>query len=177
MDIKRINPWNWLRPEDGASHQLPVARWETADDSPLTQLHRDIDQMFDRVFNSFGFDAAWPSESRFLRPQVDVASSDQEYTVSVEVPGVEEKDIKLELTDDGLLTIRGEKKREEEHKDKDYHRVERIYGAFQRTLALPEDADRDAVEARFRNGVLTVRMPRKAEQKPQGRLIEIKSAA
>ena len=82
------------------------------------------------------------------------------------------KDVKLEIAND-ILTIRGENKHEKEEKDKNFHRVERSYGSFQRVLSLPEDADQDAVKATFKRGILTISMPRKAMPQADVRKIEI----
>ena len=92
---------------------------------------------------------------------------------------VEEGDVKLELAD-GVLTVSGEKKYEKEEKDEHYHSVERSYGSFRRVLSLPEDANADDIDAKFKNGVLTISVPRKEISKSEGgnvKQIEIKSAA
>jgi HSP20 family protein len=96
---------------------------------------------------------------------MDVAEADNELRVCVDLPGVEEKDIDVTLDDD-LLTIRGEKKSEQERGDKkeNYHLVERSYGSFQRSLRLPFHANPDEVKAAFENGVLTVTVPKSAQQ-------------
>src|SRR6185369_16147722 len=161
MDIKRLSPWNWLRHEEEQARNVPAQRIAPQMYSPLVQLHRDIDRMFDNVFPGVGWGRLMDVEDSLLRPNVDVSSTDKEYNITVEVPGIDEKDVKLELTNDGQLIIRGEKKQEKEQKDKNYHRVERSYGSFQRTLSLPEDANRDAIEASFKNGLLTITCPRK----------------
>ena len=110
-----------------------------------------------------------------LKPTLDLSATDKEYTIAVEIPGVDEKDVKLEIAND-ILTIRGEKKHEKEEKDKNFYRVERSYGSFQRVLSLPEDADQEAVKATFKRGVLTISMPRKAMPQTDVRKIEIKNA-
>lgn len=102
-----------------------------------------------------------------------IAADDKAYTIGVEVPGVEEKDLKLELSGD-TLTISGEKRHEAEEKEKNYYRMERSYGSFQRVLTLPEDADRDGVSATFKNGVLTIEIPRLAAATADVKRIEVK---
>ena len=111
-----------------------------------------------------------------LLPNVDIAATEKEYILTIEVPGVDEKDVKLELVG-GTLTIKAEKRQESEQKEKDFYRVECVYGSFQRTLTLPDDADPENVQASFKNGVLTIRLPRKALALPKGKLIEIKTTA
>lgn len=104
-----------------------------------------------------------------------LSATDTEYTVTAEIPGVDDKDVKLEIVDD-TLTIRGEKKQEKEEKEKNYYRLERSYGSFQRVLSLPDDVDQDGVKANFKKGVLTITLPRKALPKPEAKRIEIKAA-
>jgi len=181
MYIQKINPWNWFGHEDDQNKNLPTLRSTRQFYSPLTQLHNDLDHMFDSLLRGFDMPSveggqAHSQDNVVLRPKVDVTSTDKEYTITVEVPGVDEKDVKLELAADGLLTIQGEKKHEKEHKDKNVHRVERSYGSFQRTLSLPEDASQENVEAAFKNGVLTVTVPRKAVAETSTKRIEIKKA-
>jgi HSP20 family protein len=110
-----------------------------------------------------------------LRPTLDLGATDNAYTVSVEVPGVDEKDVKVEIANDAL-TIRGEKKQAIEEKDKNYYHMERSYGSFERVLSLPEDADQEGIAATFKNGVLKVTMPRIAAPQAHVKQIEIQSA-
>jgi HSP20 family protein len=113
-----------------------------------------------------------------LKPNVDIKESKKTYTITVEVPGVEENDITLELTN-GALTISGDKKHEKEEKDEHYHSVQRSYGFFKRVLSLPEDVNEDGIEAKFKNGVLTITLPRKEIVKPKDetKVINIQKAA
>lgn len=188
MSIKKLIPWNWFKKEEeNTGKPVPVQRASTEDQLPalsgsLTRFHQEINRLFDQAFR--GFDLAPFNFKRpllqhmsddMLRPTLDLGVTDKEYTISVEVPGVDEKGIKIEIADD-TLTIRGEKKQEKEDKDKDYYRMERSYGSFQRVLSLPEDADQNGVAATFKNGVLSVTMPRKAAPKTDVRQIEIQSA-
>ena len=111
-----------------------------------------------------------------LKPTLDLGATDNEYTITVEIPGVNEKDVKLEIVND-TLTIQGEKKYEDEDKGINYYRLERSYGSFQRTLSLPEDVDQNSVSATFNKGVLTIKMSRIAPPKANVRQIEVKAAA
>jgi HSP20 family protein len=101
--------------------------------------------------------------------------TDKEYSIAVEIPGVDQKDIKLEIVNDTLI-IHGEKKQVSEDKDKNYYRLERSYGSFQRVLSLPEDADQNGVKARFSKGVLTVTFPRKSVPASQVKEIEVSTS-
>jgi HSP20 family protein len=118
-----------------------------------------------------------------LAPRINVSETGKDMTVTVELPGVEEKDIEVSLSGN-QLTIKGEKKSEEEEKKKDekgrvFHRVERSYGAFQRTMTVPFDVEPDKVSAQFKDGVLTVSLPKpeSATDEPQARRIEVKRTA
>lgn len=181
MNIKKIVPSNWFSREE---NHLP-GQQDASSFGSLARLHQEMDRLFENAFRDFRLpsDFSLPSVKlghlfdNVLRPKVDVASTDKEYTVTVEIPGVDENDVKLELTQDGTLTIEGEKRQEKEQKDKNFHRVERSYGSFQRTLSLPEDADHESLNASFKNGVLTITCARKTVAEAPTRRIEIKKGA
>ncbi len=99
-------------------------------------------------------------------PVVDITEDESGYHIEVEVPGVEKGDLKVTV-ENGVLSIRGERKFEREEKDKKVHRVERSYGSFLRTFRVPEDADGEGVKAEFKNGLLTVVLPKAEEAKPR----------
>jgi len=106
-------------------------------------------------------------------PAVDVAETPQEYLLNVELPGVAKEDVKL-FVEDGVLCIEGERRREKEENDKRYHRVERAYGCFLRSFALPDDVDEQKLQADFKEGVLSVHLPKSEKSKP--RAIQVKAA-
>jgi len=189
MDIKRLAPWNWFKKEEEETgRSIPLQHRGTlhpavGQDHPLASFHREFDRLFEDLLLGFGRSplgvdlSGWPTMSRdLLKPTVDISSAEKAYTVTVEVPGVKEDDVQLELADD-TLTIRGEKKQENTAKDKRYYCVERSYGTFQRVLSLPEDVDQDGIQAAFKNGVLTITMPRRALLESKVRRIEVKKAA
>ncbi|WP_163339399.1 Hsp20/alpha crystallin family protein [Desulfopila sp. IMCC35008] len=185
MDIKKLAPWNWFKDEEESSTTtVPIARPESpaslieSSHHPMIQLHREMDRLFENAFRGFGmspYRTDFPSASLagFMKPQVDVAASDKEYTITVEVPGVNEKDVKVEIAGNAM-TIRGEKKQEKKEREKDYYCMERSYGSFQRILSLPDDADEEKVKAEFRKGVLNITIPRKALPQSEVKKIEIK---
>ncbi|WP_181443364.1 Hsp20/alpha crystallin family protein [Legionella pneumophila] len=185
MDIKKLAPWNWFKEEETQNKSVPISSTTGQNYiSPLSQLHQEIDRIFDNVLRSVGIpnldiDKTLPQSAQnlLLKPCIDIAATDKEYTITVEVPGVEEDHIKLELSNDTLIIIKGEKKHESEKKDKNIYRVERAYGSFQRVLSLPEDANQEDIKAQIKNGVLTITMPRKEVSKPKGKLIDIKKAS
>lgn len=188
MDIKKWIPWNWFKKEEeNAGKMVPVKRENAKEQShalahPLQQFHQEVDRLFDQAFRGFessqlGFDRPlFPHlADGMLKPTLDLGATDKEYTITVEIPGVNEKDVKLEIVND-TLTISGEKRQEKEEKNKNYYRMERSYGSFQRVLSLPEDADQENVKATFKKGVLTVTMARKALPGSDVKRIEVKTA-
>jgi len=106
------------------------------------------------------------------RPQIDVSGDDKHYEIKLDVPGMSESDLSIEVRDD-LLLISGEKREDSEDKGKHYYRVERSYGAFQRTLALPDDANADEIDARLEKGVLRLEIPRRESSAQKVRRIDI----
>ncbi len=149
---------------------------------PLLSLHREMNRLFDDVFRgsrSFAPPAAQGggTSAAAFNASMDVAETDKEVRVCVDLPGVDEKDIDVSLDND-VLTVRGEKKFEQEKGDDqtNYHFVERGYGRFQRSLRLPFQANPDEVKADFQNGVLTVTVPKSAQQ-ARSRRIQIQGAS
>jgi len=178
MNLQKLNPWNWFKHEETSGSDervIPVKRDENTAKlpaayesvaSPMMRLHQDIDRLFDEVFRGFGFAAPrlsaaanWP-ESGMIRPRLNISSDDSTYKISLEVPGLKESDISVEVKND-VLTIQGEINEEKEDKDRHFYRVERSYGSFQRTLALPDDANADEIQATMKDGVLNLLIPRR----------------
>jgi HSP20 family protein len=128
------------------------------EDNPFAVLRHEMDSLFDNFFRGFELE---PFEGRIgtFAPRMDVSESDKEITVTAELAGIDEKDIEVSLSDD-MLTIKGEKKEEKEDKGKDYYRMERSYGSFSRTIALPSEVQADKVDATFKKGVLKVTLPK-----------------
>jgi len=151
---------------------VPIQRGEYMQaQQPLTnmmQLHHEIDRLFDDAFRGFPSLSRSPLWGQMLndnfmqafRADVNVASDDGQYTITLEAPGLEQKDLSIELKDRTLF-IRGNKQQEQEENEKHFYRVERRYGAFERVLAIPDDANADEISATMKNGVLTVAIPRK----------------
>ena len=136
----------------------------------VTRLRREMDRLWDDYFGS-GRRALRPLPAEFA-PAVDVKETADQIVVKAEVPGMDAKDINISVTGD-VLTIKGEKKSEREEKEENYHLVERSYGSFSRSLAMPAAVDMDKIEAKYDKGVLTITCPKKEEVKPKA--IEIKS--
>jgi HSP20 family protein len=185
MNIKKLAPWNWFKKEENEAnvHAIPVKReFRNQVNSylpgTLQTFHDEIDRMFDNMFRQFGmltpgsFDT---SGDLFLKPKLDLSAGEKDYKISIEIPGVSEKDVNIELVNDTLI-IRGEKKQQTEEKNKHFYRLERSYGEFQRILSLPDDADRETINADFKNGVLNITIPRKSVSTGESKQIEINYA-
>lgn len=146
-----------------------VERWRSFRD--------DMDRLFDGFSKGFGVSAFEPffgRDAEFAAPVVDVAEDDKAYTVTAELPGIDEKDVDVSVSGD-VLSIKGEKKKEREEKDKNYYLSERSYGSFERAFSLPEGVDQDKIAASFAKGVLTVTLPKNPEAQ-KSKKIEVKAA-
>jgi HSP20 family protein len=153
---------------------------------PFESLRREIDRLFDDFGTSF-----WRAPSRraaldvepFWRrewtlsatPAVDIVEKDNAYEVTADLPGMDEKNIEVKLTN-GTLTIKGEKHEEKEEKKKDYYLKERYAGSFERSFRVPQGVDTEKVEANFTKGVLKVTLPKTAEAQKPAKNIEVKAA-
>src|SRR5215472_15104368 len=110
----------------------------------------------------------------FAAPMVDVSEDDKAFHITADLPGITEKDINVTLSGD-TLTIGGERREEREEKDRNYHFSERRFGSFRRAFSLPAGVDRDKIEANFKNGVLSVTLPKTPEAMQQQKRIEVKT--
>lgn len=125
----------------------------------LVTLRNEMDRLFDRIWEPDGFELPMTGE---WFPKFDMVENQGEILIRAEVPAIEPKEIHITL-DKNVLTIKGEKKREDEQKDERYYRAERAYGAFARTIRLPAYVDGKKVNAAFKNGLLTIRLPKTTE--------------
>ena len=147
MAIRDLVPWS-------RNQELAPARG-TRD--PFMTLHREMNRLFDDVFRGFGGTGLSPlMEGQFGWPKIELSETDKALTISAELPGMREQDVQIEIAN-GVLTISGEKK--SEHKDEGRYFTERYYGSFQRQIAL-ENVEEDKAEASFKNGVLTISLPK-----------------
>lgn len=164
-------PWNW------GKKNLPIRKEDNSSDySPYLSLQHDMNRVFDNFFRSFENGVMSPfsdmSEGMF-QPRVEVKENANDLRVSVELPGIDDKDIDVSITDDAL-TISGEKREEKEENTRGYYRMERSYGSFQRRIPFPCSIDKDKAEATFKKGVLNVVLPKTAEAKQNVKKISIK---
>ena len=132
-------------------------------------MQREIDRMFDRFRGGVSEENALAAWS----PVVDIVEEENQYIVRAELPGVDKADVKITV-ESNQLTIRGEKKQEEEKEGRNYHRVERSYGSFYRSFSLPTTVNSGKIEAAFADGVLTVSIPKAEEAKPKAIEVKVK---
>ena len=166
MDFKDLIPFGRER------RTVPVQR--DRGEHPMDTFQREFNRLFDDFFRAPALAGGGDGALATL-PRVDVSESERGYEITAELPGIEEKDVELMLADN-VLTIRGEKKAEREQKDTNYYLSERAYGSFRRAIPLPTEIDEDKVEARFKNGVLTVLLPKSPAAQARARRIEVKAA-
>lgn len=152
---------------------------------PFQSFRNEMDRMFDQFWRGFGAPAMrrgfetepfWQRDggSALSTPAVDVAEDEKAYHITAELPGLADKDIEVNLSDD-ILTISGEKRDEREEKEKNYHFSERRYGSFRRSFVVPQGIDRDRIEANFKNGILALTLPKTQDAITRQKKIEIKA--
>jgi HSP20 family protein len=163
MNVRELIPWNRRR---------DVAVRHGDESNPFLALHREVNRLFDDVFRGFEpslFDFGRGLDRTMAWPNIEVSETGNEVKVTAELPGLDEKDVQVELSN-GVLAIRGEKKTETEDKDRLFS--ERYYGRFERRIPV-DDVEEDKVNALFRNGVLTVTLPKTAQAQRQVKRIAI----
>jgi len=127
----------------------------------LTTFREEMDKLWNRFFGEWP--SMEPSRGEWA-PSLDVSETKDNIVVKAEVPGMDAKDIDISLAND-VLTVKGEKRQEKEEKDENYHRVERSYGAFSRSIRLPREVQSDKIKANYKNGVLKITLPKSEEAK------------
>jgi HSP20 family protein len=169
MSVRDLIPWG-----RNNGSQVPAV-YRDSDRDPFLSLHREVSRLFDDVFRSFDSRlssfGSYPS-FRGSWPNVEISETEKEVKVTAEVPGLEAKDIEV-LLDDGVLTLKGEKRSGNEDKEKQFS--ERFYGRFERRMSLGHEVEEDKVDASFRNGVLTVLLPKTEKAQSKVKRIPITS--
>ncbi|MER9257889.1 Hsp20/alpha crystallin family protein [Mesorhizobium sp. M0619] len=165
MSVRDLIPWG-----RGNGNSAP-SLFPDGDRDPFVSLHREVNRLFDYAFRSFGarlpafgpsFAASWPS--------VEISDTDKEVRVTAEIPGLDESDIEV-LLENGALKLKGEKRSETEDKDRQFS--ERFYGRFERLIPLGYEVEEDKVNAAFKNGVLTVTLPKTERAQAKAKRIAI----
>jgi HSP20 family protein len=167
MNLRSLAPWR-------SRSQAPATRGDDFD--PFVSMRQEMDRVFDNFFGALdrpsrGLMGGWQT----ISPALDIAENEKDVVVTAELPGLDEKDFEVTLAGD-VLTLKGEKKSEQEKKNGDSQYVERRYGSFSRSVRLPFTVKNEAVEANYDKGVLTVRIPKPAEAQNAVRRIEVKTA-
>lgn len=169
-----------IKTDVGETRKRPQLQTWTSFD----RLRRDMDRLFNAFEGGFvspffrsSLDAEpfWTRGTSAVAPAVNIAESDKAYEISAELPGMDEKSIEVKLAND-VLTIKGEKQEEREEKEKGYHVQERHFGSFERLFQVPVGVDTDKITATFKNGLLTVTLPKAAEAQSPTKKIAIKAA-
>ena len=165
MSVHDLIPWS-----RGSSQAPSLYRGDNMD--PFLSLHRNVNRLFDEVFRGFDTPSALGrmAPPKGTWPSVEFSETDQEIRVTAEIPGLDENDVEVML-DDGVLTLRGEKKAETEDKDRQFS--ERYYGRFERRFSLGREVEDDKVAATFKNGVLTVTLPKSKKAQANTKRIAI----
>ncbi|WP_095205276.1 Hsp20/alpha crystallin family protein [Mesorhizobium carmichaelinearum] len=170
MSVRDLIPWS----RGNGNNQAPSLYRGGDDINPFMSLHRNVNRLFDEVFRDFDAPSVLGRMGNGQMgngwPNVEIAENEKEIRVTAEVPGLEEKDIEVML-EDGVLTLRGEKKSETEDRDRQFS--ERYYGRFERRLALGREVEQDKVAATFKNGVLDVTLPKSAKAQANAKRIAI----
>jgi HSP20 family protein len=162
MQIKDLIPW-------ARKDSTPDAK--SSQDNPIATLQRDMNHVFESFWNRLGH-LDWPWGSGEAKS--DVVETDKAIEVSIELPGMEMKDIEVTVNDD-MLTVKGEKKIERQVEKKGYYLSERSYGAIYRTIPLPPGVDGEKAQASFKNGVLTIKLPQTPEAQAKIKRIDVKN--
>ncbi|QUD89275.1 Hsp20/alpha crystallin family protein [Phenylobacterium montanum] len=160
MNVRDLVPW---RRNNERGRNLAVL----GEESPFLELHREVNRLFDEAFRGFDATPAWSGASHW--PQAEVEESENDYRISVELPGVDEKDVEV-VMHEGVLVVRGHKR--SEISDAGRAVTERTYGRFERRFAL-HDVDEDRLYAKFHNGVLTIIAPKAPDSRDKARRIPI----
>ncbi|HMY67344.1 MAG TPA: Hsp20/alpha crystallin family protein [Leptospiraceae bacterium] len=165
MTIKNLIPWNRKDKRELTESNL---------DSPFLSLHREMNRLFDNFFNDFpSVSTGRYSEVSSFSPRINIAENEKEIRIEAELPGIDEKDLSVEIKG-RTLSIHGERKAKKEEKKENYHIVESSYGSFYRSVELPEEADLDKVEAKSKDGITTIIIPKLENSKTARKVIQVK---
>ena len=150
---------------------MTLVKWNPTRD--LFNLEKEFNKIFSTFGDKFGISRADEEayENAIWSPLADITEDEDKYTVKLDLPGIDKKNVKLSFTE-GQISISGERKQEDEEKNTKYHRVERMYGKYFRSFTLPNKIKEDKIDAQFKNGQLTIVIPKADEVKPKE--IEIK---
>lgn len=138
----------------------------------IPDVFNEMENMIRKMWYGFPFHGLTEDIDATWSPRLDVSENDKEIEITADLPGLEKQDIDVSIEDD-LLTIKGERKQEKEEKGKQYHSIERRFGAFYRSLRLPAEVKTDKINASFKDGVLKVKIPKVKSSKKKVKQIEV----
>lgn len=152
---------------------MALVKWNPAKE--LLNIEREFNRMFNSLSSRFGFGENGDDEleNAVWMPLTDIIEEDDKYVLHLDLPGISKKDVKISYSN-GQLTISGERKQEKEKKGATYHRVERTYGKYYRSFNLPDKIKEDKIEAEFKDGALTITIPKAEEAKPKEIEVKVK---
>jgi HSP20 family protein len=173
MTLKDMVPWRW----GGLRHWDEEDRPYESFLREMDSLHKEMDRLFEDFWKGSGTHTfmTGPWHRGELTPRIDETEDEKAFHVKVELPGMSQDDVDVALSA-GVLTIRGEKKREEEEKGKDFYRRERSFGSFRRSLPIPVDVDENLIEAKFEKGILYIELPKTEEARNKVKHISVEAA-
>jgi HSP20 family protein len=180
MTLKEMVPWRWGGLRRWDDEERPFESFFREMDS----LHKEMDRLFEDFWKGSGrhsmMTTPWqsmltPWSRTEVMPRVDETEDEKAFHIQVELPGMDKEDVDITLSN-GMLMIRGEKKREDEEKGKDFYRKERSFGSFRRTLPIPAEVNEQAIEASFKKGVLYIELPKSEEARKKVTHIDVKAA-
>lgn len=180
MTLKEMVPWRWGGLRRWDDEDRPVETFFREMDT----LHKEMDRLFEDFWKGSGrhsmMSPPWqstmtPWAHSEVMPHIDETEDEKSFHIQVELPGMDKDDVDITLSN-GVLTIRGEKKREDEEKGKDFYRKERSFGAFRRSLPIPAEVDESKIDASFKKGVLNIELPKTEEARKNITHIDIKAA-
>jgi len=145
-----------------------VSRWDPL--AEMAEMHQWFDRAVGDLFGRTPVDVA--AAESVWSPLVDIHETKDRFLVKAELPGMKQEEIEVSIMDD-TLTLKGERKHEREVNENEYHRIERSYGTFQRSIVLPAGVDAGAVKASYKDGVLEIQLPKKEEAKPKAIKVEV----
>ena len=141
---------------------------------PFYHVQKEMNRLFDDFFRGFDVTSFGDTTLGKFSPSIDIRDGEKEIKVKAELPGMDEKDVEVLVTENAL-TIKGEKNEEKEDKGQDYYHMERAFGAFQRVIPLPSGVDHQKAEATFKKGILSITLPKVQDAKAKGKKVSIKS--
>lgn len=172
ITTKHLGPFNWLK-KNGQGKPMAIR----GEEHPLAHLQREIDNIFENFFSGWQLTPQefkkTPLFEHMLLPKVDICEDERNFCIMAELPGIEQEDIDISLSN-GILTLCGEKKAEKEEKGKHFHRIERSFGSINRAITLPSNVDENKIDATFKNGVLTIDIAKKGKGPAKAKKIAVK---